>query len=89
MQLEKLWKVIQDFDYADQSEIDITDGAFYPWWLWLSTAGGIREVILDGVSCVRLSLFEETRCIIISSPVRHYRVFQDARSRTMVIEKII
>ena len=85
---KKFWQVIQDFDYADQSEIDITDGAFYPWWLWLSTAGNIQQVTRDGVSSVRLSLFEDKRCIIISSLVCHYRVFRDPRSMKMVIEKV-
>ena len=85
---KKFWQVIQDFDYADQYEIDITDGAFYPWWLWLSTAGNTQQVTLDGVSSVRLSLCDDKRCIVISSPVCHYRVFPDPRSMKTVFEKV-
>ena len=52
---------------ADREE-DWSNGAAFPWWLWLANTGRTRTVVTDGVlsfkvGCRAGSAFIEMRCV--------------------------
>ena len=68
-------------------ELDWSYGEHFPWWLWLANTGKIRNVANDGISGVRLSVWNGSKCVVVDSVGGTYRVSEDSNGDPVVCPK--
>ena len=57
----------QDAIPREDNVIDITDGAIFPWWLWVSNLGNrTHDIIGEGIREVHLSRTQEQEVVFNS-----------------------
>ena len=83
------WKFVIGLNFNGSTEIDITAGEHYPWWLFLSSNGAIRDVIQHGVTRIRVSFYEGHRCIFVTNDRGDYRVFQHPVFKRIAVEEVV
>ena len=76
-------------DFIGSQEVDITAGEQYPWWLFVSTVGAIREVIQNGVKRIRVSIHDGQRCLLVTNNRGDYRVFHHPALLKIAIEEVV
>ena len=82
-------KFMAALDFNGSQEVDITAGEQYPWWLLVSAAGAIRDVIQRGVKRIRVTLHKGQRCILVTNNRGDYRVFEDPATKRIAVEEVV
>ena len=67
-------------------DIDWSDGATFPWWLWLATNGSIRDVAADGIYGIRACVKNngESKSIVVNSTSDEYRIVPNAKGDNII-----
>ena len=81
-------KFMAKLDFKGGQEVDITAGEQYPWWLLVSAAGAIRDVIQRGVKRIRVTFHDGQRCILVTNNRGDYRVFEHPMRKRVEIEEV-
>ena len=73
----------------DDQEVDWSDGQHFPWWLWLANTGKIRDVAIDGIYRVRLSVSNGRRCVVVDSVQGTYNISMNPTHGKMKVSNVL
>ena len=76
----KIVQACSNIDLTVDSIADISDGTFYPWWLWLANAGHVHEFVEDGVISFKVVVIAGCMYFDIQTRTRTWRVRAFLRS---------
>ena len=82
------WKLVREALRVLPSEdhtVDWSDGALFPWWVWLANTGTLRDVVNNGVRSVHLEVRNGEKSVVVRSVAGEFRLWQDARYGKLVV----
>jgi hypothetical protein len=56
-------RVLPDHDHT----VNWSDGALFPWWVWLANTGKLRDVVNEGVKTVQLEVAAGKKSVVVHS----------------------
>ena len=83
---KRVYQKLRELGHEDQ-EIDWSNGEDFPWWVCLANTGQMRNVANDGISGVRLSVWNGSKCVVVDSVGGTYRVSEDSNGDPVVRPK--
>ena len=82
------WRQVRDklVELGDEDlYIEWSEGDHFPWWIWLSNIGNIRDVANHGISRVRLIVTNGTKCVVVDSVRGTYNISMDPVHGNMIV----
>ena len=66
--------MLAEVDRSLDTVIDYSDGARFPWWLWLANTGHTREFVADGVTSFSVAIRNRKAFLEIETVTSAWRV---------------